>query len=63
MGRKDRAKAYYKLEQMHRHLTEEGKDLMKHMVLDLGLHELDAIELILEQHADVVKPSMKAYLQ
>ena len=54
---------YYQLEQMHKHLTQEGKDTIKHMVLDLGIHEFDAIELILEQHADLVRPTMTAYLR
>jgi len=63
MTKRTKKRIYYKLEQMHKHLTDEGKELMRHLVIDIGLHELDAIELILEQHADLVRPSMAAYLK
>lgn len=43
------------LERLHNSLTQQGKDLMWHMVYDLGVDPFEAMVDILTTHQDLVK--------
>lgn len=62
MSRREKLKCYRKLEEIVRHFRPEGKKLLWHMVHDLEIHEFDAVEIILEQHQNLVYPTVGAYL-
>ena len=53
---------YRQLEQLHAHLTVEGKDYLKHQVLGLGLNELDVMNDILTSHQGLVLPTIWRYV-
>lgn len=40
------------------HLKPEGKEQLKHLVLDVGLHHYEAMDMILTQHQDLFKASV-----
>lgn len=73
MTKRERQRCYYTLEQRCKHLKDDvlddngkvivegGKTVMLNLVRQ-GIHPFDAFEMILEQHADLVLPSMAAYL-
>lgn len=62
MTKRNKRNVYYKLEQIHKCLKPEGKDLLRRLVLNDGMHELDAINLILEQHANLCYKNIRYYL-
>lgn len=50
-------KTQQNFQKVYAHLKHEGKDLMKHLVYDVGLHHFEAMDHILTEHQDLVWPS------
>lgn len=61
MTKRQTAKLNRKLEQQFNCLKDEGKDLHIRLVSQ-GIHPWEAMQLILEQHADLCNYQMRYYL-